>query len=68
MQMSLSIRRNHIKCSGVSDESHRKKFVDFVGVEDKGFVCGSVSVSRAVCHILLSKEVFANAMLHLIEI
>lgn len=46
-----------IKCSEVSDESHRKKFVDFYGI------------SRAVCHILPSKivAVFANLISHLTQ-
>ncbi|MGA9842080.1 MAG: hypothetical protein WBQ25_07170 [Nitrososphaeraceae archaeon] len=56
-----------IKCNKICDESHLKKFADFDVAEDHGFICGSVSVRRVVCHILPSKvvAVFINAMLHL---
>jgi hypothetical protein len=54
-----------IECSEVSDESHRKEFVDFDRAENKGLVCRDVR--RVVCHILLSKvaAVFANGVLQL---
>ena len=52
-------------CSEVSDETHRKEFVDFDRAENKGLVCRDVR--RVVCHILLSKvaAVFANGVLQL---
>ena len=57
-----------IKCSEVSYESNRKKFVDFNRTEDKGFVCSGVSIDRMICHILFSKVVVVvvnDMMLHL---